>query len=116
MFMEVDETPKQAAFKNIKENDALKAEMEDFHLRETNYETEFEGKIINSDLIGQNIDESLPGKDRLDLIRSDLSNRMEGFTNFNDAYGSSITDPLAGSGPMGEIVSGVSTFLLEAMN
>ena len=101
MFMEVDETPKQAAFENIKERDA-------FESRERNYETEFEGKIINSDLIGQNIDESLPGKDRLDLIRSDLSNRMEGFTNFNDAYGSSITDPLAGSGPMGEIVSGVS--------
>ena len=101
MFMEVDETPKQAAFENIKERDA-------FESRENKYKNRTETAIVNSDLVGQNIDESLPAADRWASVVSDVNNRMEGLTNFNDAYGSSITDPLAGSGPMGEIVSGVS--------
>ena len=101
MFMEVDETPKQAAFENIKERDT-------FESRENKYKNRTETAIVNSDLVGQNIDESLPAADRWASVVSDVNNRMEGLTNFNDAYGSSITDPLAGSGPMGEIVSGVS--------
>ena len=101
MFMEVDETPKQAAFKSSKERSA-------FESRENKYKNRTETAIVNSDLVGQNIDESLPAADRWASVVSDVNNRMEGLTNFNDAYGSSITDPLAGSGPMGEIVSGVS--------